>query len=162
MEKITNTSTMPKELEIPVTWLDARRRDSLDTRVKLKEWRELMINTMWDYLETNDQLLLEDFLLKYRIHRTTMWRWRQRYKDLDDEVQAIKIFIAARRKNGNYRGTLRDSVWKDMHEYDPEWQRVNDYNDNREIRKSVEIKKQDDQDKHGTIIVQMTKFTEEK
>lgn len=162
MEKITNTSTMPKELEIPHSWEYAMGKDSWAFKAAKKEWRILIKKAMWDYFENNDQLLLEDFLLRYRIPRTTFTDMRKNHKDLADAVKDLKIFIAARRKNGAYRNQLNSSVWKDMHDYDHEWASVDAYHDNRDINKAVQIKKQDDQDKHGTIIVQMTKFTEEK
>jgi hypothetical protein len=162
MEKITDPNIFPKKLAIPRAWDMGVSPTSWAFKAALREWRELMIEALWEYLENHDQLLIEDFLLHYRIPRSTFTDMRNNYPDIGAAVDEVKVFIAAKRRNGNYRRILSDRVYSDMFTYDPEWQKIEDHQDNREIRKSVEIKKQDDQDKNGTIIVQMTKFTEEK
>lgn len=105
------------------------------------EWRKRLIHTLCHWLYTTDSLELVDFLFEYRIPQRTFDNWRKSHEDIRDAVNAVKIFIAARRRTGVMRKKLDGFyAYKNMHEYDPEWHKVDEYHNKLKIDVQKESK----------------------
>lgn len=92
------------------------------------DWRKRLIYTMFVWAEKEGSLELEQFCLQYRLSRKTLYEWREKYTDIKDAVDEVKLILGSRRRIGamtkKYDGNI---VFRDMHRYDPEWVEVNKY-----------------------------------
>lgn len=93
-----------------------------------EEWRKRLIYSMFEWAKHPDSLVLEFFCLEYGIIRQTLYDWGQKYEDIRQGIEAVKIFIGARRRKGAMKNELNGIyAYKDMHLYDEEWKSVNTY-----------------------------------
>lgn len=92
------------------------------------EWRKRLIYSMFEWAKHPDSLVLEYFCMEYGIIRETLYDWGRRYEDIKQGIEAVKIFIGARRRKGAIKNELNGIyAYKDMHLYDEEWKAVNAY-----------------------------------
>jgi|SRR5579859_472285 len=105
------------------------------------EWRERLIYTLCHWLYTTDGMEKEEFLFEYKIPRGTFYMWRDQYEDIQKAVTEVKVFLASRRRVGVMKKKLEySSAYRNMHEYDPEWKKVDEYHNNLKIDVQKEAK----------------------
>lgn len=85
-------------------------------------WRDRLIFTLFEWFKNPRHLVMESFLYEYGIPRRTFDNWRQKYQDIRDAAEDVKIFLGARRREGVMRGELQyGAAYRDMHMLDSQW-----------------------------------------
>lgn len=105
------------------------------------EWRERLIYTLCHWLYTTDGMEIEEFLFEYKIPRGTFYMWRDQYGDIKKALDEVKVFLASRRRVGVMKKRLDCfSAYRNMHDYDPEWRKVDEYHNKLKIDVQKESK----------------------
>jgi|SRR5579872_4741339 len=92
------------------------------------QWRERLRYTMLIWCDNKDALEIDQFCIEYNIPRRTLYSWRDKYPDIKETIDDVKLIIASRRRVYAMTKNI-DGVYahKNLHLYDPEWHEVNKY-----------------------------------
>ena len=91
-------------------------------------WRLRLRYTMLWWADENNSFEIEQFCKAYGIPRRTLYFWRDKYPDIRQTIEDVRINIASTRRVGALTKRLdKDVVFKDIHKYDPEWLEINQY-----------------------------------
>lgn len=155
MAKKPNHSTPPKPLTKPASWLEAKDWQAFIYDPKKEKWRQQLIASMFEFFQDESKVELEQFCFEYKLSRKVLYKWRQRYPDLEEAVDEIKLLLASRRRVGALKRQYdKEVVMKDLHTYDPEWLLVNKY--------WSELKKSESADvKPSNIVIEMKSYAQD-
>lgn len=142
-----DTSTELKIISKPSTWHEALQRESWLYFPDKQDWRERLINTMYEWAQLDDSLEITQFCIEWKIPRRTLYGWRDAHPDIKQAIDDIKIILGNRRRLGVIHKKFdKDMVLKDMHCYDPEWLEINKYH--AELKRQEEVQK-------GIVVVEI-------
>jgi len=147
--KTQQYSNDARELSNSRTWIDFLDKESLSLYPGKDDWRQRLIYTMLKWSEKATSLELMQFCLEYKIPRTTLNEWVNKYPEVKEAYSNIKLIIACHRRVGTMNKKLDGAyAYKDMHIYDPEWHAINKYHS--------DMKKDEEKQSH-TFIINNTK-----
>jgi hypothetical protein len=110
------------------TFLDYMSDNSGRLFPEKDSWRERLVHTMLEWSQDKDALEIDQFCIEYKIPRTTLYLWRDKYPDVKKIIDEVKLIIASRRRvfsmtrkiDGHY-------AYRNLHQYDPEHISVDKY-----------------------------------
>ncbi|HEY5267754.1 MAG TPA: hypothetical protein VII94_01315 [Candidatus Saccharimonadales bacterium] len=124
----SKSNTYSLELSNKRTWMDFIDKESLEMFPGRNEWRQKLIYTMFLWAEKSTSLEILQFCMEYKIPYTTLKDWIDKYPDIKQAYNNVKLAIACHRRLGSMNKKLDGAyAYKDMHIYDPEWHAVNKY-----------------------------------
>ncbi len=101
-------------------------------------WRLRLRYTMLCWADENDKFEIEQFCREYQIPRRTLYFWRDKYPDIRQTIDDIRVNIGSTRRIGALTRKLdKDVVFKDIHKYDPEWLDINKYHN--DLKKDLAV-----------------------
>lgn len=110
------------------TWHEYLSKEAFMFFPDKAEWRKRLIYTMLMWAEKEGSLELEQFYLQHKISRKTLYEWREKYEDIKEAIDEVKLILGSRRRIGAMTRKYDSKVvFKDMHRYDPEWLEINKY-----------------------------------
>jgi hypothetical protein len=133
------------ELSNSRTWVDFLSKETLNLYPGKDEWRQRLIYTLLKWSERKESLEIMQFCIEYKIPRSTLWEWVDKYPDVKEAYENAKLAVACHRRLGSMNKKL-DGVYayKDMHMYDPTWHAINKYHS--------DMKKEEEKQSHTFII----------
>ncbi|HWY34855.1 MAG TPA: hypothetical protein VNX68_09425 [Nitrosopumilaceae archaeon] len=127
--KTPQDSTRIEPLGKDCTYLDYMSDNSGRLFPEKDNWRQRLIHTMFEWTDGKDSWEIEQFCKEYKIPRTTLYFWRDKYPDIRKAIDEVKLILASSRRIGALTKRLdKDVVFKDIHKYDSEWLEINQYN----------------------------------
>lgn len=102
------------------------------------EWRQRLITTLdlWSLEETS--ITLYQFCREYGLAYRLFCKWCEKYEDLGDMRDEVKLRIGDTHYRDAYRKRASETlVLKDLHKYWPEWADVNKYH--ADLRKDEQL-----------------------
>ncbi len=128
-KKTPHTSTDLKPLTKPDSWVEWVKGEALMQFPGKKEWRERLVYTLLIWAHEETALELMEFCAQYKIARTTLYKWGQRYPDIKRGLDLAKNIIGGRRRVGAIKKVYdKEAAYRDMHLYDSDWgPLVNEY-----------------------------------
>ena len=134
-----------RELSNSRTWTDFLSQETLCLYPGKDEWRQRLIYTMLVWSEKKTSLELMQFCLEYKIPRRTLKEWVDKYPEVKEAYENVKLALACHRRVGTMNKKLDGAyAYKDMHIYDPEWHAINKYHS--------DMKKDEEKQAHVFII----------
>jgi hypothetical protein len=129
IQKTSQSITPLRAITKNCQWADVICTESFMQFPESEGWRKRLIFTLFAWLENSDSLFIEDFCYEYKIPRRTLTFWKNKYEDIRNALEDVKIFIGARRRKGAMTFKLHyASAYRDMQCYDPEWkENVDEY-----------------------------------
>jgi hypothetical protein len=116
------------ELSNSRTWQDFISAETLNLYPGRDDWRKRLIHTMLTWSEKKESLEIIQFCLEYKLPRRTLQTWADKYPDIKEAYENMKLHIACHRRVGSMHKKLDGAyAYKDMHIYDPEWHAINKY-----------------------------------
>lgn len=126
-----------RELSNSRTWIDFLDKESLCLYPGKDEWRQRLIYTMLKWSEKQTSLEIMQFCMEYKIPRRTLKEWVDKYPEVKEAYDDMKLVLACHRRVGTMNKKLDGAyAYKDMHIYDPEWHTINKYHS--DMRKDEE------------------------
>lgn len=145
ISKSSNSIADNGELSNSRSWLDFLDKDSLSAFPGRDEWRKRLIFTMLKWSEKSTSLEVLQFCMEYKIPYRSLKEWVDKYQDVKDAYEDVKLSLACHRRVGSMNKKLDGNyAYKDMHMYDPEWFAINKYHS--------DMKKDEDKQAHTFII----------
>lgn len=133
------------------SWTDAIDDSVLSLYPSKDQWRQQFIGMFFQWAEKEDSLDIVQFSSSIKLRRCTLYDWANKYADVKEALDEVKLILAGRRRVGAMtRKYDKDAVYKDMHRYDPEWLEVNRYH--------ADLKKEEDK-QPTTFVINMPKPT---
>lgn len=131
-------------------WIDALCESAFMYYPEKSEWRKRIIHTLFEWLDTSDGIMIEDFCYEYKIPQRTLNKWRKKYPDLDEAVGDAKEFMGARRRKGAILNKFNyQAAYRDMHRYDPSWKsEVDEYHAQIKAQADKNAKQDDEKTKY--------------
>lgn len=128
MAKINNHTMDKLELSNSRSFIDYLDEDSLRIYPGKDEWRKRLCYTMLKWGDREDALDIIQFCRAYKIPKSTLQGWVNRYPDIEKAFNEMKLFLGCNRRIGAMTRKLDTSAaYRDMHELDESWDRVNKY-----------------------------------
>lgn len=133
MAKRSNPNTPPVELPKDCSYLEYLKEDAFRFFPGKQEWRSRVCASLYSFPEEKDEFKMPvvevmQFCELYKIPYTTLLMWVNMYDDISHAYKYMKLRLASRRRIGAlHRRYDKDVVFKDLHNYDPEWDAVNKY-----------------------------------
>ncbi|MGB6528494.1 MAG: hypothetical protein WBF33_10340 [Candidatus Nitrosopolaris sp.] len=117
------------------SWMDFIKKESLLANPGRTEWRQRLIHSMLHWAQNDNALEIMQFCIEYKISYFTLKKeWVDKYKDIREAYDYVKMMIACNRRTGSMMKRLDGSyAYKDMHLYDPEWHAVNKYHNDMKV-----------------------------
>ena len=104
------------------SYKDLMHKDSLLYYPGKDEWRERLLFTMRKWTEETDHLEVQSFLFDHNIPYSTFKDWVDKFPDVKQEYDRMKLFIAVKRRELSMRNKINGNwAYRDMHRLDPEW-----------------------------------------
>lgn len=76
---------------------------------------------MYLWSDEKDVLEIEQFCIKYKIPRRTLYNWREKYPDIKETIYDVKLILTSlRRIYAMTKQIDRAYAFKNLHQYDPE------------------------------------------
>jgi hypothetical protein len=126
--KTPQNNTDPIELSKSRTWENFIDKDVFLIYPGKNESRKRFMLAMLRWAEQEDSLEITDFAIEMRIRRQTIYEWAEKYQDLKETFEFVKLMLGSRKRKGALlRKYDKDVAFKDMHKYDPEWLEINQY-----------------------------------
>ena len=126
-----------------VSWADFMEGDAQRFFPGKDQWRRRLIHTLLTWADQEDSLELMQFCVKYKIPYRTFHNWLDRFPDLKEVFDQVKLMLGSRRRVGathnKYNLTM---ILRDLHHYDPGEIDINAYNDKRKLGESEIAKTQ--------------------
>lgn len=159
MAKIPKRNTDPNEISNSRNWMDYLDKETLQLYPGKDEWRKRLAYTMLKWAESKKSIEVLQFCMKFRIPYRTLKEWIDKYPDIKEAYEDMKLLISCNRKVRSMEKELdKDCAYKDMHILDPEWHtNVNVYHS--------ELKTKEQTNQPTTFVVNLGKpsiITEEK
>lgn len=133
------------ELSNTRTWVDFLDKETLSIYPSRDDWRQRLIYTMAKWSEKSTSLELLQFCMEYKIPRTTLYQWTEKYPDIKEGYENMRLALACHRRVGTMNKKLDGAyAYKDMHMYDKEWEAINRYHS--------DMKKEEEKQSHTFII----------
>ena len=133
------------ELSNSRTWVDFLSKETFSIYPGKDEWRQRLIYTMLKWSEKKTSLEIMQFCIEYKIPRRTLKEWVDKYPEVKDAYEDMKLALACHRRVGSMNKKLDGAyAYKDMHIYDPEWHAINKYHS--------DMKKEEEKQAHTFII----------
>ena len=133
-KEIPNHTEEPLTLSKNVHWSDYISNEAFRLFPEKDNWRKRLIHTLYVWVtEGKDEkgrpvLEVMQFCTEYKIEWHSLKRWANTYEDVGKAYNDIKMILASRRRVGAHHRDYGDSVFKDMHLYEPDWHKeVNQY-----------------------------------
>jgi hypothetical protein len=127
------------------TWMDFLDKETLSLYPGKDDWRKRLINTLLIWSERPASLELMQFCIEFKIPRSTLWEWVDKYPDIKAAYENAKLAVACHRRIGSMNKKLDGAyAYKDMHLYDPEWHAINKYHS--------DMRKEEEKQAHTFII----------
>lgn len=147
-DKKSNPNTELQEISKAHTWSDIITNESFIFFPGKDEWRQRLIYTLYKFFEDPSRLVVEEFLIEFKIPKKTFHDWMAKYSDIKEAWQNVKEQIAVRRKLKCFNfGIHYQSAYRDMHLYDKEWDvHVNQY--------WAKLKKEAEPDKTVQVVIE--------
>jgi hypothetical protein len=137
ISKSLQYSSDARELSNSRTWTDFLSQETLSLYPGKDEWRQRLIYTMLVWSEKKTSLEVLQFCMEYKIPYRTLKEWIDKYPEIKDAYDNVKLALACHRRIGSMNKKLDGAyAYKDMHMYDPEWHAINKYHS--EMRKDEE------------------------
>lgn len=128
IQKISQSTNNELEMSNSRTWMDFLDKETLSLYPGRDEWRKRLIYTMHLWSEKNTSLEVMQFCLAYKIPYRTLKEWVDKYPEIKNSYDEVKLAIACHRRVGSMNKKLDGAyAYKDMHTYDPEWHKINKY-----------------------------------
>lgn len=142
--KITQSSTVPREIGRNATWWEAIVAESLLYNPTKEDWRKQVIHTMYQFFNDPEYLYIEEFCMHYKIPFATFYRWCDTYDDIKKAKEECMRRVALYRKRvvGKYNPM---TLFRDLHVYEPSWIAVEKFH--------ADLKKAEDNIKGGIVYV---------
>jgi len=128
LEKLQKKRQSAKDTKTPrlitknQTWQNYYSEGHHGYLANTKEWRDSFIATLYTFFEDPDRIVFEEFCMEYKIPRRTIYEWREKFPEIAEAVNEIKVLLGARRRKGAMTFKLHyQSSYRDMHIYDQEW-----------------------------------------
>ena len=135
--KVTQYSCDVDELSNSRTWQDFLSKEVLALYPGRDDWRKRLIHTMLTWSEKKDSLEIIQFCLEYKLPRRTLQTWADKYPEIKEAYEDMKLHIACHRRIGSMNKKLDGAyAYKDMHIYDPEWHSINKYHSDMKTEES--------------------------
>lgn len=145
VNKVLQYSQDANELSNSRTWVDFLSQDTFNIYPGKDEWRQRLIYTMLKWSEKKSSLEIMQFCMEYKIPRRTLKEWVDKYADVKDAYEDMKLALGCHRRVGSMEKKLDGAyAYKDMHIYDPEWHAINKYHS--------DMKKEEEKQAHTFII----------
>jgi hypothetical protein len=110
------------------SWNDVIDREFLALSPGRDDWRERLIRTLYAWSERSTSLEILQFCMEYKIPRTTLFEWAEKYPDIKKAYESVKLNVACHRRVGTMNKKLDGAyAYKDMHKYDDLWGSVDKY-----------------------------------
>ena len=96
-------------------------------------WRQRLIFSLYEWVESEDNkgrkpVEVMQFCKAYKIPYMTLFKWINKYDDIKQAYENVKMALACHRKVGAiYKEIDKEAAWRDLHKYDPEWHEINMY-----------------------------------
>jgi hypothetical protein len=143
-KKLINPNIDNQLLSENRTWASGSEDIPLENPTN-QQWRKRLISTMYHFAEDPENLEIMQFVAKYKIQRSKLYRWADTYPDVKSAFEDMKLLIAGNRRVGTMKKGLDGQfAYRDMHCYDPEWLEVNKYH--------ADLKKDEERQSHTFII----------
>lgn len=143
--KIIHSTVDDGRLSNSRTWIDFIDKESLSTFPGRDDWRKRLINTLFIWSERPTSLEVMQFCIEYKIPYRTLKEWVDKYPEVKEAYDNVKLSIACHRRVGSMNKKLDGAyAYKDMHIYDPEWLAINKYHS--------DMKKDEEKQAHTFII----------
>ena len=85
------------------------------------------------------------FCIEYKIPYRTLKEWIEKYPEVKEAYNDVKLAVACHRRLGSMNKKLDGAyAYKDMHMYDPEWHAINKYHS--------DMRKEEEKQSHTFII----------
>ena len=128
VSKTPHPTTVVETISNTRTWRDMIYEGDFMHQTDKLEWRRRLCNSMYIWCEKPDSLELLQFCMEYKIPRTTLYQWTEKYPDVKKAFDEVKLFIGMKRRLGALKRDFdQGSAYRDMHIYDPEWHAINKY-----------------------------------
>lgn len=145
MKKNTHHNSTFQGISNSRSWVDFLDKESLLLFPAKDDWRKKLAFTMIKWAEKKSSLEIMEFCIEYKIPRRTLLEWVEKYEDIKQVYEDMKLILASHRRVGSMRRKLDGQyAYKDMHVLDPEWKAINKYH--------ADLKKEEDQQKHIFVI----------
>ena len=123
-----NTTTDIQPLSNATSWSDFIQNNAYMQFPQKDDWRKRFIYTFIEWASKDDSLEIMDFYVEMKMYRTTVYDWANKYPDVKDALDYVRLMLAARRRKGALlRKYDKDMALRDMHMLDPEWLTINKY-----------------------------------
>src|ERR1017187_9302819 len=102
------------------SWAIRAEREAFINYPGSDQWEQRLIHKLYNYFSQPDKLTLDQYCRDNFIFRDTLHSWQEKYPDVREAVNRIKIFIADNRRQGTYNNQLNPLTFRDSFLYDPE------------------------------------------
>ena len=145
ISKVLKYSGDAMELSNSRSWMDFLSKETLSIYPGKDEWRQRLIYTLLKWSEKKDSLEIMQFCIEYKIPYRTLKEWVEKYPEVKEAYDDVKLALACHRRIGSMTKKLDGAyAYKDMHIYDPEWHAINKYHS--------DMKKEEEKQSHTFII----------
>lgn len=105
-----------------------RPEGNLMNNPQSEAWRAKLCDTIIHWAKLPDSLEILDFSFEYGFPRNLIRLWANKYEDVGSAYEFAKLMIGSRKRKGALvRAYDKDVVFRDMHNYDDEWMKVDAY-----------------------------------
>lgn len=123
-----NSTSIANSLSNNRSWHDYLSESAFQYYPEKDNWRKRLIYSLYEWIENKDNIEVMQFCMEYKIPYTTLKEWINKYPDVKNAYNDIKLMLASRRRIGVVRKDFdREAVFKDLHTLDPEWLAINRY-----------------------------------
>lgn len=127
--KVTLEKPLPHEL-LPLdrSWRQFLEENALSVYKTSKPFLHKVIATLYHWVETDKPIHLGQFCAKYKFSYFTLMEMQRDYPEIQEALKDVRYILGANRFVGAAEGKYsREIVLRDMHHYDPDWDKVNKY-----------------------------------
>jgi hypothetical protein len=145
-KEISNNSNKLETISKDCDYLDYLSHNSGRLFPEKDSWRQRLRYTMLKWSENPNSVELDQFCIEYQIPRSTLYFWRDKYPEIKQTYDDVKLILASRRRVGALQRKYdKDVVYRDLYKYDPE--------ENLVDKRNAALKKDESNEKEKVGIV---------
>lgn len=126
--KTKDNNTEVVELSNSRSWVDFVKNESYMLFPSNDDWRNKLKYSLIIWGLKEESLEIMQFCMEFKFAYRTIKEWVDKYPDLCEVYDEVKLMLACRRRLGALKKVFdKEVVYKDMHKYDPEYLEINKY-----------------------------------
>ncbi len=119
------------------SWKDLVENKGLEDFDFHEEKRKFLFTLYLEWCELPNSLDTIVFCGTFRLHEQWLYELAAKFPECRRMLDLGRLYISAKRRTDNYLKRLNDTIYKDMHRYDPSWAEVNKYH--ADLRKDNKV-----------------------